>query len=100
MTTNVNNWNQIYENITCNSESYNPIYDLSDIDLSLFNIDSAIDSLIQSNRIFIGKMLNIHTFPNVQIQDHRNNSSELNCRGLILETDNVVKTDVNNNIYW
>ena len=99
MSTNTNSWNQIYENTVCNSQAYNPIYDSSDIDNRLSNISSTIISLIKSKRIFIGKMLNINTLPNIPRQFHRNNLSELNCRSLVVKPFQSIKYDNSYIIY-
>ena len=79
-------WNQIYENVYCNSEIYNIIYDKPTIDAEINTMVQDIDTMyIQPNKLFFSKLLRIHTQSIIQATYQYHANREINQRELELQ---------------
>jgi len=75
------NTNQISENIYCNSEAYNPIYNSTVLLAELNNIKPSVDSLLTSELVYFSHFLKVYNgIP--PVGQEVNIGYELNRRGL------------------
>jgi len=90
-------WNQIKENTTCNSQSYNDVYHKKQIKTKLYRNKSWVETILAYHMELFSIMLEVDYSGNV-LSNIYNHGYELNRRALKVFTNITLHNDVDNTV--